>query len=151
MTIPEHSAITSEASAYAALHAEIAQFRSEKGNQTMSLINTAAHAFATAIADLKKSAKFIQAEVLPALKVLKADAPTIEAITGLISPQLVNVERVGEAVLGVLIQAITDAGTAANANGMSVTFDAALVADIRAIMPAVQAAAKQLLPTPVAV
>jgi hypothetical protein len=49
----------------------------------MSLITTTAHAFATAIADLKKSAKFIEVEVLPALKTLKADAPTIEAISGL--------------------------------------------------------------------
>jgi hypothetical protein len=119
----------------------------------MSLITNSAHAFATAIADLKKTGRFLQSEVLPALKTLKADAPMIEAITGLVSPQLVNVERVGEAVLGVVIQAIQDGGAASGANGLSITLDAVLVADIRSIVPAVKAAATQLtaaVPTPAA-
>jgi len=36
---------------------------------------------------------------LPALQKLEVEAPTIEAITALVSPQLANIERVGDAVL----------------------------------------------------
>jgi hypothetical protein len=113
----------------------------------MSLITNLGHAYATAIGDLKKLANFVETKALPILETAKADAPTIEAITGLVSPQLVNIERTGEAVLGVVIQAIEDAGTAAGAGGLSVSLDAALVADIKAIMPTVKAAAKPVAPT----
>jgi len=41
----------------------------------MSIINTAAHVFAAAIADAKKAAATIQHSVLPALQALHADAP----------------------------------------------------------------------------
>jgi len=83
----------------------------------MSLILTLGHAYAVAIGDLKKAATFVETKALPALQAVKADAPTVEAITALVCPQLANVERVGEAVLGVVIQAIEDAGAAAGAGG----------------------------------
>jgi len=72
----------------------------------MSIINTAAHVFAAAIADAKKAAATIQHSVLPALQALHADAPAIEAISGLIDPRLANAERVADAILGQVIAVI---------------------------------------------
>ena len=112
----------------------------------MSLILTLGHAYAVAIGDLKKAATFVETKALPALQKLEVEAPTIEAITALVSPQLANIERVGDAVLGVVIQAIEDAGTAAASGGLNVTLDAALVADIKAILPAIQSALKPVPP-----
>ena len=116
----------------------------------MSLILTLGHAYAVAIGDLKKAATFVETKALPALQKLEVEAPTIEAITALVSPQLANIERVGDAVLGVVIQAIEDAGAAVGAGGMSVSLDAALVADIKAILPAIKTAAKPIPPAVVA-
>ena len=58
-------------------------------------------------------------------------------MTALVSPQAANIERAGFAVLGVVINAIDAAGAAAGANGLNVTLDAQLVADIKAIAAAV--------------
>ena len=71
----------------------------------------------------------------------KAEAPTIEAVTALVSPDAANIERVGFAVLGVVIKALDDAGTAAGANGLNVNLDAQLVADIKSIASTVKSAA----------
>src|SRR5215469_16988283 len=83
------------------------------------------------------------------MKKAQAEASTIEAVTALVSPQAGNIECVGFAVLGLVIKAIDDAGTAAGANGLSVTLDAQLIADIKSIAAAVKgavpvAAAKQI-------
>jgi hypothetical protein len=61
-------------------------------------------------------------------------------VTALVSPQAANIERVGFAVLGVVIKAIDDAGTAAGASGLNVSLDAQLVADIKSIAPVVKGA-----------
>ena len=61
-------------------------------------------------------------------------------VTSLVSPQTANIERAGFAVLGVVINAINAAGAAAGANGLNVTLDAQLVADIKAIASSVKAA-----------
>lgn len=116
----------------------------------MSLITTLSHAYAVAISDIKKVATFVETKALPVLQAVKADAPTVEAVTALVCPQLANIERVGEAVLGVVIQAIEDATSAATAGGLNVSLDAALVADIKAILPAIKAAAKPVPPAVVA-
>jgi hypothetical protein len=47
---------------------------------------------------------------------------------------------VGFAVLGVVIKAIEDDGAAVGANGLNVTLDAQLVADVKSIALAVKAA-----------
>ena len=104
-----------------------------------NLITTLEHAYAVAISDLKKAAKFVQSKVLPALEQVHADAPAIEAVTGVISPQLANIERVGDALLGTVIKAIEDAGQASG--GVTVSLASELVADIQAIIPAVKALA----------
>ena len=108
---------------------------------SLNLITTAEHAFAKAAQDVVSAAKFITTIVLPILKKAAVDESTVEAITGLVDPQAVNVERAAFAVLGTIIKVIEDAGTAATAGGLIVTLDAALVADIKAILPAVKGAA----------
>ena len=55
------------------------------------------------------------------------------------APRLANIERVGFAVLGADIKALDHANAVAGANGLNVTLDAQLVADIKAIAPAVKA------------
>jgi hypothetical protein len=57
-------------------------------------------------------------------------------VPALVSPQAANIERAGFAVLGVVIKAIDDGGTAAGANGLNVSLDAQLVSDIKAIAAA---------------
>ena len=110
-----------------------------KRRNKLSLLLTVEHVYAATISDAKKVAKFIEASVLPALEKVQANASTVEAITALVSPQLANIERVGDAVLGVVIKAIEDAGSAAASGGVNVSLDAQIVADIKAIIPAVKA------------
>jgi hypothetical protein len=105
----------------------------------MILITTIEHAYAAAISDAKKVATFVRGAVLPALISVQAEASTIEAVTSLVSPQLANLERVGDAVLGAAIKAIEDAGSATG--GLSVALAAELVADVKAIIPLVKASA----------
>ena len=105
----------------------------------MSLILTLEHAYAASISELKKAAKVIQGPVLAVLEAAHAEAPTIEAVTGLVSPQLENLERTGDALLGAAIKAIDDAEAAGEAGGLSISLDSALVADIKAIIPLVKA------------
>ena len=61
-------------------------------------------------------------------------------VPALVSPQAANIERAGFAVLGVVIKAIDDGGTAAGANGLNVSLDAQLIADVKASAAAVKGA-----------
>jgi hypothetical protein len=112
----------------------------------MNLITTTDHAFASAAKDIVAASKVIQSSVLPVLTKAATQASTIEAVTGLVSPAAVNIERVAFALLGVIIKAITDGGQAIVAGGLNVQLDAALVADIKAILPTVKTQAAQLMP-----
>ena len=105
-----------------------------------ALIPSVEHALALAAQDVVKTAKFVETSVLPVLKSAQANQSTIETVTSLVSPQAANIERAGFGVLGVVINAMDAAGTAAGANGLNVTFDAQLVADIKAIAAAVKGA-----------
>jgi len=119
--------------------------RKEK-RTNMNLITTTDHAFASAAKDIVAASKVIQSSVLPVLTKAATQASTIEAVTGLVSPAAVNIERVAFALLGVIIKAITDGGQAIVAGGLNVQLDAALVADIKAILPTVKTQAAQLMP-----
>ena len=57
------------------------------------------------------------------------------------SPQAANIELAGFAVLGVAIKAIEDAGAEVGANGLNVSLDGQLAADIKSIAPKVKNAA----------
>jgi hypothetical protein len=113
-----------------------------------ALITTVEHALAAAASDTVKAAKFVETSVLPVLKKAQADQSTIEAVTSLVSPQAANIERAGFAVLGVVINALDTAGAAVGANGLNVTLDAQLVADIKAIAAAVKGALPVAAATP---
>jgi hypothetical protein len=82
----------------------------------------------------------METSVLPALKTAEANEATIEAVTSLVSPQAANIELAGFAVLGVVINAIDDTGTAAGASGLNIPLDAQLIADIKSIASAVKGA-----------
>jgi hypothetical protein len=112
----------------------------------MNLITTVEHAFATAAKDLVAAARFVQSHVLPVLEKTSTQASTIEAITGLVSPAAVSVERCAFAALGTILKAIQDGGQAAAAGGLNVQLDAALIADIKAILPALKGQAAALMP-----
>ena len=58
-----------------------------------ALITSVEHALAAAARDTVNIAKFVETSVLPALKTAQANSSTIEAVTGLISPQAANIER----------------------------------------------------------
>jgi len=107
----------------------------------MSFITSTEHAFAVAIGDIKKSGTFLIGTVLPILTKLQADAPAIEAVSAAVSPNLVNIERVGDAALGKIIQLITDGDTAA-VNGLTAALGVQIVNDAKAIAPAVKAQAQ---------
>ena len=105
-----------------------------------ALITSVEHALAAAASDTVKAAKFVETSVLPVLKTVKADESTIEAVTALVSPSAANIERAGFAVLGVVINALDAGGAAAGANGLNVSLDAQLIADIKSVAAAVKGA-----------
>ncbi|HUA61544.1 MAG TPA: hypothetical protein VML19_22485 [Verrucomicrobiae bacterium] len=107
----------------------------------MNLITTVDHAYAAAAKDVVAAANFIQGKVLPLLQKANTQASTIEAITGLVSPGAANVERAAFAVLGTIIKSVEAAGAAAGSGGLNITLDAALISDIKAIIPAVKSQA----------
>ena len=113
-----------------------------------SILTTVEHALAKAAQDLVNAARFVAHHVIPILEKAKSDEATIEAITGLVSPSAVNIERAAFAVLGVVIKTLGDGSEAIAAGGLNVQLDAALVADIKSIMAAVHAQAAPLLPAP---
>lgn len=70
---------------------------------------------------------------------LKTVAPSIEAISNLIIPGSGTIEAHLVDVWSVVASAVKGASDAASVNGLSVSFDAALIADVKAILPAVEA------------
>lgn len=96
------------------------------------------HFFATVAGDIVKGTKAV-ANVM--LKVEKAE-PQIEAVSSLFFPQAVELERGAFALLGMAAQAVTEAGDATAANGINLALDAQLVADIKALIPAIEQYAK---------
>lgn len=79
-----------------------------------------------------------------AADVAKAE-PTVEAISALILPsQVVELERGAFSLFGMAAQAIEDADAAALQKGVSISLDARAVADIKALLPAIEAFASKL-------
>jgi hypothetical protein len=96
------------------------------------------HFFATVAGDIVKGAKAVATVML---KVQQAE-PEVEALSSLLFPQAVELERGAFALLGMAAQAVTETGDAAAANGINLTLDAQLVADIKALIPAIEQYAK---------
>jgi hypothetical protein len=66
-------------------------------------------------------------------------APTVEAMSEMVLKGSSTFEQHLLDVWGVAANAVKDAGAAAGANGISVTLDSALVADIKGFLPQVEA------------
>lgn len=105
-----------------------------------NLIVTTEHALAAAAAKVVTYAKYINEHVVPILVKAKADEATVEAVTAIVSPQAVGIERVAYAILGLALKALADGTNAASANGLSMQLDTAFLEDLKAIAPAVHAA-----------
>jgi hypothetical protein len=65
-------------------------------------------------------------------------APTLEAVSNMLLPGSGNFEAHLLDVWGVAANAVKDAGAVAGANGISITLDAALIADIKGFLPEVE-------------
>jgi hypothetical protein len=96
------------------------------------------HFFATVAGDIVKGARAVAGVMLKAQKA----EPEIEALSSLLFPQAVELERGAFALLGMAAQAVHEAGDAAAANGINLALDAQLVADIKALIQAIEQYAK---------
>lgn len=92
-----------------------------------------------------KSAVLKAAEEAPViLGDIEKDAPEVEAVTNLLFPQAAAVEQTALAALEVIAQVVEDAGSAATTNGLSVSLDQSLIADVQKILPSLKAFAAKL-------
>lgn len=96
------------------------------------------HFFSTVAGDIVKGARAVGNVMLKAQKA----EPEIEALSALLFPQAVELERGAFALLGMAAQAVNEAGDAAAANGINLALDAQLVADIKALIQAIEQYAK---------
>lgn len=98
------------------------------------------HAFASLFKDIVTVSR--KAQVV--LADIQKDAPMIEALTGLVSPQAAIIEQIAFGSLGALIAAVHGTETAASANGLNVAYDASVIAEIRALIVAFPAIVTQV-------
>ena len=96
------------------------------------------HFFARVAGDIVKGARAVASVMLKAQKA----EPEIEALTGLVFPQAVELERGAFALLGLAAQAVHEAGDAASQNGINIVLDQQLIADIKALIVAIEEYAK---------
>jgi len=96
------------------------------------------HFFATVAGDIVKGARAVATVMV---KVGKAE-PEVEAISSLFFPQAVALERGAFALLGLAAQAVHEAGDVAEAKGVNLVLDQELIADIKALIVAIEEYAK---------
>jgi len=96
------------------------------------------HFFATVAGDIVKGARAVASVMLQAQKA----EPEIEALSSLIFPQAVELERGAFALLGLAAHAVSETGDAAAANGINIVLDQQLIKDIRELIVAIEAYAK---------
>lgn len=76
-----------------------------------------------------------------ALKVaafLENNAAEISGLAALAGSGSTKVTETGLSLLSLVINAVKDAGEAASANGLSVSFDASVIADVKAVIAAIE-------------
>jgi hypothetical protein len=93
-----------------------------------AIIKDTGHAFSIAAHTIVKSASLIQNKVLPAIQ---DNRQAIEAITNLISPQAVGIERLAFLLLG-------NAASVVNNKGNNIQMDIELINEIQSILPALK-------------
>jgi hypothetical protein len=91
---------------------------------------SAGHAFASLFKDVVTVSK----KVVSALGGIQGEAAVIEQLTSLVSPQAAAVEQIAFGALGELIAAVQATETAASANGINISFDASVVAEVRKLV-----------------
>jgi len=99
-------------------------------------------AFTTVAHDIVAGAKAFKAGVLKVvgeapviINTITSNAPEVEALTSLVFPGAVAIEKAGLDVLTQVANAVSAAGDAATSNGLSVSFDQALINDVKALIP----------------
>ena len=91
---------------------------------------SAGHAFASLFKDVVTVSK----KVVTAIGGLQGEATVIESLTSLVSPQAAAVEQIAFGALGELVAAVQATETAASANGVNITFDASVVAEVKKLI-----------------
>ena len=91
---------------------------------------SAGHAFASLFKDVVTVSK----KVVTAIGGLQGEATVIESLTSLVSPQAAAVEQIAFGALGQLVAAVQATETAAAANGVNITFDASVVAEVKKLL-----------------
>jgi hypothetical protein len=97
----------------------------------------AAKDFKSAILKAAEEAPVVAADVAK-------DAPEIADVVELAFPGAAAIEQTALDAFEAIAAAVEAAGPAASANGLSVTFDQALIISVKAVLPALKAAAAKL-------
>jgi hypothetical protein len=99
------------------------------------------------VADAKKFKADLLTVAADAPKVIgkiEADAPEIEAVTNLVYPGAAAVEQAGLVVLETIATAVEAAGSAATANGLTVSLDQATLSAVQGVLPTLKALAAKV-------
>jgi len=91
---------------------------------------SAGHAFASLFKDVVTVSK----KVVTALGGIQKEETLIESLTSLVNPQAAAVEQIAFGALGELVAAVQATETAAGANGINVSFDASVIAEVRKLI-----------------
>ena len=91
---------------------------------------SAGHAFASLFKDVVTVSK----KVVTVISGMQNEAALIEQLTSLVSPQAAAVEQITFGALGELVAVVKALETAAGANGVNVSFDAAVVAEVQKLI-----------------
>lgn len=103
------------------------------------------------VSKLVGAAKDFKAGILKAAEATPAivgdvekDAPEVEALVELAFPGATALEQTALNAFEVIADAVEAAGPTASANGLSVSLDKALIADVQGVLPALKAFAAKL-------
>lgn len=97
-------------------------------------IESLEHAYAVALNDIVKAARAVANAVSTLIKA----EPEVEALSAVIYPQAVPIERAAFAALGVLAKVAAEIGAIDTGKDVSVQISGQLLADIKALLPAVK-------------
>lgn len=109
----------------------------------------------TLVSDFKKDAGAVKTFILkiageaPAVvATIATDEAKVENLVEAFFPASTTVFAVGDTIIDLVAQAVEDSGPAAGANGLSVSFDQKIVADIKAVIAAAKNAKAAVTPAP---
>lgn len=91
---------------------------------------SAGHAFASLFKDVVSVSK----KVITVLGGVQNEEKLIESLTSLVSPQAAAIEQIAFGALGELVAAVKSVDDAAGANGINVSFDASVVAEVKKLI-----------------